>query len=104
LQDLITLKSFDIHISNLSPFNFDCTRIDPKVVAMDDAQEFLIERILDHRGDRTRRKTMEFLVEWDGYTDDANSWEPFSSLRDTDQLLEYLQANRLRSLIPLKHR
>ena len=104
LQDLLTSKNFDIHISKLSPFNFDITRIDPKTIAMDDAQEFLIENILSHRGDRTRRNTMEFLVKWEGYTDDANSWEPYSHLRDTEHLLNYLRANRLKSLIPNKHR
>jgi len=104
LQDLITSKNFDIHISKLSPFNFDNTRTDPKSVAMDDAQEFLIESVLSHRGDRTRRKSMEFLVKWHGFSDDANSWEPYCNLRDTDQLLEYLRANRLKSLIPNKHK
>lgn len=104
LQDLLTSKNFDVHISKLSPFNYDETRTDPKTIAMDDAQEFLIESIISHRGDRSRRSSMEFLVKWQGYSDDANSWEPYSGLRDTDQLLAYLRANRLRSLIPIKHR
>ena len=104
LQDLLTSKNFDVHISKLSPFNYDVTRTDPKTIAMDDAQEFLIESVLSHRGDRNRRTTMEFLVKWQGYSDDANSWEPYSQLRDTDQLLAYLRANRLKSLIPIKHR
>lgn len=104
LQDLLNGKNFDIHISNLSPFNYDSTRVDPKTIAMDDNQEFLIESILSHRGDKTRRKTLEFLVKWQGYADDANSWEPYCNLRDTDQLLAYLRANNLRSLIPQKHR
>eukprot|EP01034_Spumella_vulgaris_P027009 gene27009-33666_t len=77
---------------------------DPKTIAMDDAQEYLIESVLSHRGDRNRRTTMEFLVKWQGYSDDANTWEPYSELRDTEQLLAYLRANRLRSLIPIKHR
>lgn len=104
LQDLLTSKNFDVHISKLSPFNYDVTRTDPKTIAMDDAQEFLIESVLSHRGDRNRRTTMEFLVKWQGYSDDANTWEPYSELRDTDQLLAYLRANRLKSLIPIKHR
>lgn len=104
LQDLLTGKIFDTHISNLSPFNFDPTRVEPKEVAMHDEQEFFIDHIVSHRGDRTRRKTMEFLVKWRGYADDANTWEPYASLRDTDQLLEYLRTHRLKSLIPLRHR
>lgn len=104
LQDLVSLKHFDIHISNLSPFNYDSTRTDPTKIALDDAQEFVIESILAHRGDKNRRKTMEFLVRWDGYSDDANSWEPYANLRDTEPLLIYLRTNRLKSLIPNKHK
>lgn len=100
LQDLLTGKNFDTHISNLSPFNFDATRTDPTTVAQHDEQEFLIEDILDHRGDRTRRSTMEFLVRWEGFAASYDSWEPYANLRDTAKLSEYLANNRLRSLIP----
>jgi len=104
LQDLITKKNFDIHISNLSPFNYDNSRTDPKDVAMHDEQEFYIDAVLAHRGDRTRKKTMEFLIKWQGYSDDANTWEPFHNLRDTEQLISYLSNNRLKSLIPAQHK
>jgi transposase InsO family protein len=104
LQDLLTGKNFDIHISNLVPFNYDSTRTNPTDVAAHDAEEFVIDHIIAHRGDKTRRKTMEFLVKWAGFSDDANSWEPFCNLRDTDQLLDYLRDNRLRSLIPQRHK
>jgi transposase InsO family protein len=62
IQDLVSEKNFDTHISNLSPFNYDPNRTDPKDVALAEQQEFYVERILNHRGDKTRRKTMEFLV------------------------------------------
>jgi hypothetical protein len=83
LQDLLTGKNFDTHITSLEPFNFDPTRTDPVEVAMHDQQEWLIEKIISHRGDYTRPKTMEFLVSWTGYTDEANTWEPLS---DTEKL------------------
>ena len=104
LQNLLTSKNFDVHVTKLTPFNYDTTRTDPKTIAMDDEQEFLIESVIAHRGDRTRRKTLEFLVKWHGYADDANSWEPYCNLRDTDQLLVYLRQNQLKSLIPNKHK
>ena len=104
LQDLLTGKNFDIHVSNLSPFNYDTTRTDPKDVAMHDQGEFLIRTILAHRGDKTRRKTMEFLVSWVNLPAEENSWEPYASLRDTDQLLEYLRTHKMKSLISTKHK
>lgn len=100
LQDLLSGKNFETHISNLHPFNFDATRTDPVEVSMHDNQEFLIENILSHRGDKTRRSTMEFLVQWEGFAESYNSWEPYANLRDTAKLTEYLAANRMRSLIP----
>ena len=104
LQDLLTGKNFETHISNLSPFNYDTTRTDPTDVARHDEHEFLIDHIVSHRGFPARPKTMEFLVKWLGYADDANTWEPYASLRDTEQLITYLNANRLKRLIPKRHR
>ena len=100
LQDLLSGKNFETHISNLSPFNYDESRTDPVDVAMQDTQEFLIEDILSHRGDRTRRSTMEFLVKWEGFKESYNSWEPYANLRDTIKLTEYLSTHRLKSLLP----
>ena len=100
LQDLLSGKNFETHISNLSPFNHDNIRTDPTDVAMHDEQEFLIDQILAHRGDRSRRSTMEFKVRWLGFGDTYDSWEPYANLRDTVRLSEYLAANRLKSLLP----
>ena len=99
LHDLLTGKNFETQISNLSPFNHDNIRTDPTDIAMHDEQEFLIDQILAHRGDRSRRSTMEFKVRWLGFGDSFDSWEPYASLRDTARLSEYLAANRLRSLL-----
>lgn len=100
LQDLLSGKNFDTHVSNLSPFNHDNIRTNPSDVAMHDEQEFLIDTILAHRGERSRRSTMEFKVRWLGFGDTYDSWEPYANLRDTEKLSEYLSANRLKSLLP----
>jgi transposase InsO family protein len=104
VQDLVTGKMSDTHISNLSPFLYDPNHVDPLDIAMKDQEEFFIDSIVSHRGNKSRRKTMEFLVHWRGYGHDSDSWEPYSSLRDTDQLILYLRNNRLRSLIGGKHK
>jgi len=97
-QDLLTQKLFDTHISNLSPFIHDETRTDPKEVAMHDEQEYLIEAILDHRG--FTRTNLKFLVRWDGFAATYDSWEPYSGLRNTVKLSEYLIANGLQKFLP----
>ena len=49
------------HIHNLRPFNYDEGRTDPVAVAQQNAQEFAVEEVLAHRGDRAKRSTLEFL-------------------------------------------
>ena len=105
IQNLVTGKPFDTHVSSLRPFNYDPLRTNPKDIAIANAREFYIERILNHRGDINKKSKMEFLVRWLGYTEDDDTWEPFGNLRDTDQLLAYLRSNpRLVKLIDPKHR
>jgi hypothetical protein len=104
LEDLISGKHISTHISNLTPFDYDENRTDPKEVAMHDQEEFVIDQILGHRGDKSRRTTLEFLVRWKDFPPEFDTWEPYSNLRDTEQLLTYLNANRMKTLIGTKHK
>jgi hypothetical protein len=70
------------HVSLLKPFRSD-GRVQPPSPAyvLDDEEWFTIETILDHRDKNTRRKvTREYLVKWQGYGPEHNSWEPESEL------------------------
>jgi hypothetical protein len=104
IENLINGKHINTYVGNLVPFNYDETRTIPKDVAMQDMREFVVEAILDHRGDRNRRSQMEFLVKWQGYEIEYDSWEPYENLRDVDLLIEYLKAHKMRKLIPAKHK
>ena len=46
-------------------------------IAVQNKGEFFIDSILEHRGDRQRRTTMEFKVRWFGYGPEHDSWEPY---------------------------
>ena len=50
LQDLAQDKMVVTHVHNLRPFNYDEKRTDP--VTRQNSQEFVIEEVLAHRGDR----------------------------------------------------
>ena len=52
IQDLVDGKVLETHIHNLRPFNYDKERTDPVAVAQQNAQEFVVEEVLAHRGDR----------------------------------------------------
>jgi len=109
LQNLVTMKEEIYLAANLQPFLFDPNVVDPRIVARDSVDEFDIHSILDIRGNKHRgkwvRTNLEFLVKWDGYDDPIyNTWEPYSGVRDTEQLHQYLHAHNLQYLIPNKFR
>ena len=86
----------------MQPFRYDPRRTDPKKIAAADIDEFLIERILDHRPKtkRPKRSELEFLVQWDGYDATHNSWEPWELLRNNSIVHSYCSANKMRSIVP----
>ena len=104
LSDLITGKEKDYHVSDMKPFIFDPEVVDPVDIARRDRMEFFIEKILDHRGNLSRKTEIQFLVKWFGYDEQSDSWEPYANLRDSAQLHTYLLEKSLQRLIPIKFR
>ena len=100
VQNLVTNKFEKFHKTSLRVFEFDPDLVNPRDVAMRDNDEYIIETILQHRGDPKKLRSLTFLVKWLGYPDSANSWEPWSNLRLTEQLHLYLRANGLQRLVP----
>ncbi len=73
-------------------------------VAQIDKREFVIERIIDHRGDTARKSTLEFLCRWEGHSEEYDLWIPWKGLLNTAQLQTYLQQKNLLKLLPKKQR
>jgi hypothetical protein len=104
LQDLITNKTDDYHVTQIRPFVYDPKYNSPDEAARHNHGEYLVEKITEHRGDRHEKDTMEFLVKWAGYNETENSWEPYSELKHNEQLHSYLETHRMRTLIPRSHK
>ena len=85
-------------------FLFDSAITNPIDVARRDRMEFFVESILDHRGNLSRMKEIEFLVRWLNFNDSHDSWEPYANLRDNQRLHVYLLEKNLQRLIPKKFR
>jgi len=88
------------HVSLLRPYRNPTTFPDralpsppPPPVTIDDATEYVVEKILDHR---TRRHRTEYLVKWDGYPDYDASWEPQEHLANAPEILRAYKASRRR--------
>ena len=102
LLDIVHGKQLpDKHVSMLKRFYYDSSRTNPIEVAMQDKQDvFLVEEITDHVGNFSRRKTLQFKVKWLGYKE--ITWEPWTNIKDTSALIEYLNLKGLQRYAPRK--
>lgn len=50
-----------------------------------DEDFFSVEKILDKR---VKGKRVQYLVKWEGYSEDQNTWEPLSNLRNVKDLVQ----------------
>jgi putative transposase len=104
LKNLATNAVFTANQAHLHPFNYESEYTDPATVQRHVEQEFLVEEILQHKGKRKANKQFsregfEVLVQWTGYSEDYNSWEPFENMKDTAKFHEYLVKNKLKYLL-----
>ncbi|XP_073429592.1 chromobox protein homolog 2-like [Dendrobates tinctorius] len=53
------------------------TSAPPDPVLVDGQEEFIVERILDSR---VHRRRLQYLVKWQGYSAEENSWEPVENV------------------------
>ncbi len=103
-QNLVIDEIEDYHVTRLREFRYNERYVDPRDIALRDRDEFYVEKILAHRGDVGRFKTLAFHVKWRGFDELFNSWEPWKNLRETEMLHRYLILHGLQKLIPAKFR
>ena len=72
-----------INVSRLCPYKpptIPGQQIMPQVpVEVEGEEEYIVEEILDSH---LRCNKLEFLVKWEGYTNENNSWEPEDNCRN----------------------
>jgi transposase InsO family protein len=102
LIDLVQNRPKYYHVKDMRLFHFDPSITNPIDIARRDYLEFFIEKVIQHRGDVRRRKSVEFLIKWVGFDSSYDSWEPFANFRDTECLHDYLNLKGLSNLIPKK--
>lgn len=98
LQDLVTQKISEYHVSLLSPFTYDPNTLTPLEVAVTDTiDEFIVQECLAVRGNlKGKRSALEFKVRWAGYGPEDDTWEPWEFVRDNEavQLFIYQHPNK----------
>jgi Chromo (CHRromatin Organisation MOdifier) domain len=90
LLDISSLKEKEYHSTQSREFIFYPARVAPLDVAHNGCLEFFNEKILNHTGNTNRSSSLHFKVEWQGYDDTYNSYEPWKNLRSTEQLRLFL--------------
>ena len=65
-----------------------------------DRDECIVESIVTHTGNPYRLTPLKFLVHWAGHPTDADTWEPWTSLRTYALLHNYLRTHNLYHIIP----
>ena len=107
LESLIGGNNEEVHVSRIRPLTIDRTRVDPVRIAEVDKGLFRIEKILRHRGGslkspKLKKRSLEFLVKWEGYPDSDNQWRPWDAVSSTAQLHAYLRDKGAERLIPAR--
>ena len=100
VQNLVTGKHFVEHVAKMKAFHYDPRHTSPKAVACKDEGEWLVEAILDHAGDVSKKSSLDFLVKWSGLDDSYNRWLPWKELRRNPILHRYLSSRGLGRWIP----
>ncbi|XP_039675793.1 chromo domain-containing protein cec-1-like [Perca fluviatilis] len=62
----------------------------PAASAVKEEEEYVVEKVLDRRDVKGR---VEFLLKWEGFSDEDNTWEPQENL-DPDLITEYMQKHK----------
>jgi len=80
----------NVHAERLRLFLNDNTPEEDLIrLARFDNKEYIVDKVLDHRG--TKRSQLRFLIRWEGYNESHDTWEPFRNLDGCDKLEDYLE-------------
>ena len=105
VQDLVSQRLYDYHVSRLRHFEYDPATLKPISVAVTDIpDEFVVEDCLAIRGNlRGAKSQIEFKIRWAGYGPADDTWEPWACVRDNEKVQAFLYHNdnpRIRKLTP----
>ena len=105
VRDLVTLADHSVHVSRLKPYIPSSDDVNtPFDLALKDSGLYVVQKILTHRGNSKKKSTLEFLVRWQGWSPEHDSWEPWENLRSNKRLHTYLISNNMKTLIPKRFR
>lgn len=79
------------HVSLLHPQGHDLFPSSrpppPPVELIDDHEEYVVSAILDSKFTNRRKRKVLYLIQWEGYSDEYNTWEPLEHLNNSLSLV-----------------
>lgn len=64
-----------------------------------DPDEYVIEKVVDNRH---RKKRVEYLIKWEGYSYNENTWEPAENIEPKSLITEYEKSKKSESKAPAR--
>ena len=92
IQDLVTQEIQKVHVDRLKAYHHDLVDSDLDVATLDD-ELYIVDQILEHSGSWSARTKMKFKVRWRDYGTDADTWEPYSHVKNLEALKFYMHEN-----------
>jgi transposase InsO family protein len=109
LENLVTGKQENHHITSLRTFEYDPDMVNPVEVANSDAFSTVVEKIISHvplkdnyKG--VKRSELEFRVRWLNLPEENDRYLPYKELRNNPALHKYLRENNMKTYIPIEHK
>jgi hypothetical protein len=98
IKNLVTMKEYATHIEELKPFYYDPAYINPVTIAVRNEGEYVVGAIKNHGKDDNNN--MLWLVHWQDYPDEDDTWEPQETLKDVGIFQDYCLEHKLYDYIP----
>jgi hypothetical protein len=81
-SDLISNKNIRVHADRLRKFTVPVSFVHSDLIALAaaDKNEYVVDSIVAHSG--YNKRTFKFLVRWQGYEPEEDTWLPLSEVKD----------------------
>ena len=98
LRNIVNGKNSDYHLQLLKPFFYDERFVNPVEIAIAEYDEYLVDKILEHKFLGGDKNNLVCRVSWMGYQE--TSWEPWTNLKLVKPFHVYAAVHKLGRFIP----
>jgi hypothetical protein len=91
-----------LHSSRVTPFVGSSDAATS--VALLDRDEYVIDSVVSHRGNPKRVTSLEFLIRWQNYSSEHDTWEPWTEVKKVSVVHDYLHANNMSNIVPRQYK